>query len=366
MAITFSKSISTTKLLNAYNNNVIEFASDSGFNSVSCSINIGGSNFVITPNTSNTFNFNLKHVVKALIDNKFADDVIADAQIKADTTLKTSYLVTYTITLTTGTDVIAQTYVFVKSIEQIANVSNRLLTQQHILNTNDLTIFKGYPFDIAHYSDGNVTLLGNISTTLSETATNTYRIFFLNRKTDFKIRVLADSGTYEDNACWLIGNDYELLSDGFNTLYVEGTTQEALTIDLKPTCNGVYLKWFNRFGGFSYWLFNSVYVDSIKTKTIDSYNVDFESIDNTFTTSLILGKLTDKERVLTYNKLTVAERLQINDLFSSPRVELYNGNVNEELSTWQTVKVKDGAFVTDNTKRIFSNVKLTIEINDFN
>ena len=49
MAITFSKTISETEILNAYNDNVVEFESDSAQVSVKCNINIGGEDLLTFP-----------------------------------------------------------------------------------------------------------------------------------------------------------------------------------------------------------------------------------------------------------------------------------------------------------------------------
>jgi len=372
MAVTFSKEISVTELLNTYNNNVVEFTSDAipGGETISkATIDIGGLlPFEITP-INDVFRWNFKETVSVLLNNNFDDDVIADADIKADTSLISSFITTYTITFSDDTtDVIVKTYVFVKSVEQIANVSTRLLTQQQILTPKELTFFKGFPFDIGHYSDGNVTIFNNkleVNNVLTETATDTFRLFLLNKRSQFRNRVIPDGGIYEENICWLEGFNYELLEEGFNTLDIQGTTSETLTINLKDICSGTYLKWFNRGGAWTYWLFNPIYKESTKTKTFDTFNVDFESIGDTFKTELITGKDSDLTRNLMYENLTEAERLQINSLFSSPRVEMYNGEQGEILSTWQAVGQIDGSFETLNTKRGLSNVKLKIRINDY-
>jgi hypothetical protein len=369
MAITFSKSISTTELLNTYNNNVVEFSSDNVLDSKSCNINIGGFDLVITPDSSNLFRYNFKEIAKVILDNRFADDIVADADIKADPSLINTSLVTYTVTFSDdSTEQTTETYSFVKSVEQIANVSSRLIAEQQILVPTELTFFKGLPIDFAHYSDGDVTLINSglgVTKTLSETATDTYRIYLLNKRSQFKNRVDADGGIYEDNICWEEGYDYELLKDGWNTLCVEGTTKEVLTINLKDICDGAYLKWFNRKGGWSYWLFESIYSETSRTKTVDQYTVDFESLKDTFASDLITGKTSEKSRRVSYSGLTDDERLQVIDIFSAPRVELYNGVVGEELGTWKTVKVKDGTFTTLNTKRKAFNVVLDIELRDY-
>ena len=349
MAITFSKSISTTKLLNAYNNNVVEFTSDSILDATKCTITIGGKSFEITPNSSNVFRFNFREIVKVLMSNNFEDTITPTTNLEIDNSLNNSYNVVYTITLSdTSTETTNQTYVFVKSVEQIANVSNRLLTGQSLLSNNVLTFFKGFPFDIGHYSNGNVTVT-NTTTTLNKIltsiATNTDRIFL-----SLGDSIIQDTGV-------------DILNVGYNNVTIN---VDALTVKLNDvTCGGTYLKWFNNKGGYSYWLFNPIHKEKVTVKTLDSFNVDFESIDNTYTTELIMGKTAVTTRDLLAESLTDNEMLQIKDLFVSPRIEMYNGVYGGAFSTWQTVKVKSGTVQTQNTKKDFHNIKLTIEINQY-
>lgn len=383
MAITFSKSISITKLLNAYNNNVVEFTSDAipGGESISkATINLGGIDFEITP-ISNVLHFNFKEVIKVLInDNNHADPILPTSNIEVDNTLNESELVTYTITFSDdSTEQTTRTYVFVKSVEQIANVSNRLLTEQQILTPLNLTFFNGYPFDVAHYSDGDITLTNTatgVSGLLSSTATNTDRIFLSlgdslyldssSSASQFQTRVEDDGGTYEVNTCWL-ATLLALLNLGVNTITVVGTTTETLTIFLSDLCSGTYLKWVNPEGGWSYWLFNPIHIESVATKTKDVFNVDFESIDNTYATRLITGKDSVKPRQLLTERLSQSEILQVASILDSPRVELYNGESGDAITvdSWQTVLVEDGTFVVDNTKSEWTKLKITIDINKY-
>ena len=98
MAINFSKSISTTEFLNAYNNNVVEFSSDNVLDSVKCTITIGGFPFVITP-INNLFRFNFKEVIGVLINqNNHKDNIVPTSNIEVDNSLLGSWNVDYTIT----------------------------------------------------------------------------------------------------------------------------------------------------------------------------------------------------------------------------------------------------------------------------
>lgn len=380
MAITFSKSISITEFLNAYNNNVVEFTSDAipGGESISkATIDIAGL-FApeITP-ISNVFEFNFRKSSSVLInDNNHADPILPTSDIEVDNSLKENWLVTYTITFSDDTtEQTTRTYNFLKSVEQIANVSNRLITEQQILTPLNLTFFKGFPFDVGHYSDGDITLT-NTSTglivVLTSTATNVDRIFFsrgnatIGEASIFKTRVEADGGTYEENSCYalLAGS---ILNVGFNTITIVDRITKTLIIKLVDLCAGTYLKWLNEDGAWGYWLFNPIHKENIRTKTLDEVNVDFESIGDTYTTSVITGKEAKRQRVLISDSLTQNEMLQLESLLSSPRVELYNGVQDDAVTvdSWQTVKVLDGGFRVANTKRPITDLKITIDINKY-
>ena len=384
MAITFSKAISTSKLLNAYNNNVVEFTSDAipaGESIKKASILINGSTFEITPDNNNVLRFNFKEVVKVAINNNFKDTITPTTDLHIDNTLKGSYTVTYTITFTdSSTETINKTYVFVKSVEQIANVSNRLLTEQQILGRKTLTAFNGYPFDITRYSDGDVTITNTataVAATLTSTATNTERIYFdlgnsklskPDEKTVFMASVLADGGTWIGESCYVYVVGGDILKTGLNTITVVGTITETLTIDLKDiSCGGTYLKWFNQFGGWTYWLFQPIHKEKITTKTIDTFNNDFDSIDNTYTTELITGKTATYTRALKAEALTSNEMLQLRDIITSPRIEMYNGSYGDAVtsSSWQTVSIKSASQIVNNTKHNLIDFKVTIKINQY-
>lgn len=377
MAITFSKSISTTEFLNAFNNNVVEFSSDDVLDSVKCVVNINSIDFEITPDTSNVFRFNFKEAVSTFVkQNRFADDIIPDEDIEADTTLKYSYEVTYTITFSDDSEENTnQTYVFLRSVEQIANVSSRLLTEQQVLTPTDLTFFNGYPFDVAHYSDGNLTAINTgtgFSIELTSATGTTDRIFFsrggvvIGEASSFKTRVEADGGTYETNSCFT-AIATGLINIGYNNITLIDSTTITLDILLKDICDGVYLKWANKKGGFSYWLFNPIYKDKLTIKTIDVFNTDFDSIDETYTTELVTKRQPTFTKDLVYNNLTASQMSQIEDILDSPRIEMYNGDKgdSQSVSSWQTVTVKSASQIIKNTKHSLINFKLKIKVNKY-
>lgn len=378
MAITFSKSISTSILLNAYNNNVVEFTSSAipvGETITKATILISGSTFTITP-ISDVLEFNFREVVNAILNNDFEDAIVPDTYLEADATLIGSYTVTYTVTFSDlTTENIAESYTFIKSVEQIANITSKSNATQSFLNQSSQTFFYGYPFDLQRYSR---TVNSNLTVTNLETlgvdaftlaATNLDRFYFLKNGYAFEQRALALGATYVENPCNLNGLNYGLLKIGYNTITMfDNTTTDTFNIKLEDVdCGGTYLKWVNEEGGYSYWLFHPVHKTNIKTKTAGKFNTDFDNLATTFTTSLISGKTATNTRSLIADQIDANELNQIKSIIASPRVEMYNGTYMSDPSTgdWQTVDVFDGNFLTESTKRGIGSFKIKIKINKF-
>lgn len=285
--------------------------------------------------------------------DNFLDDKLPSADLIIDTNLQKSWTVTYTITLADdSTDATNQTYFFLRSVEQIGFVSNKLLTVQHLLNLPTLTMWLGYPFDIARFSEGDVTVR-NLDTT------------------GFKLLTSVDNNT---ERIWLSRGDSVITGTGtiieksIANMRLDGVTDVDFTLKIVDTgCDGTYLKWINEFGTWSYWLFNPIHVESINPKSADIFNLDFESIDNTYQTMLAIGKKTDKQRKITAKNLSTEEALQLQSMFLSPRVELYNGSYGDAVTSasWQTVLVSDGRLVTSNTKKLLNNMSATIMMKQY-
>lgn len=373
MAITFTKSRSITEYLNGFNNNKVEFSSDDVLDSTKCNVNIGGKDFVITPDTSNVFRFNFQEVVRVLISGQFTDNLTYGLPNEyEDTDLYWSYLATYTITFTDdSTEQTSETFRFLRSVAQIGDTQTAFADGLLMHNTQ-VTVFNGYPFDLSFLNDA--TAFDIVNSTNGKVVTfagagESTRVIFgsgLLGLSEFAQRVDDDSGTIEVGC-----HDIEIvdfLKIGFNNVsfFADGFADHTMTIELKNICDGVYLKWFNREGSWSYWLFEKVYQENLKTKIQDKYSIDYENLEDTTATNLIRGKDTDKNRSLKQTLLTQAQRLQVESVLTSTRVELYTGIQNGGLGTWQTVIVSQGKFDLQNTKNNSSLIEFKIEINDYN
>jgi len=377
MAIIFTKNPAVSIIQNAFNNNIVEFNSNVPVDYNKCEIDIAYLSqtykFVITP-IQGVFYFNLKEIVSKIAkENDFKDELTSINLGVNSYDLFFSLNATFTVFLTSGgTDTPStQFYNFYKSIMQINNPYPNVFgttATLDIVNYNTLTMFKGYPFDFSVFSLNDISLL---NTTTNETAilptTQTQnRVFFSNGTTlgSFEARVLGLSGGFLVSSSYVTEN--KLIKDGLNKLQLsESLIKTDLNLTLKDYC-GVYLKYFNNYGNYSYWLFEDVYDSRLSVKTKGTVNVDFKDIDETFVTELTTGKLAEKIINLRSKNLDNNQRLQLESLFVSPRVEMYLGSKDEFLTSyenkWQTVILEDGTFTQETSKRDLSNIVISIRL----
>lgn len=373
MAITFTKTRSETNYLDGFNNNIVEFSSDEGvLEHIKCTINIGGVDFVITPSPSNLFRFNFLEAVRSLISGKFEDSMsMDDVGDINDTNLIWTYLVTFTITFSDdSTEQTTKTFNFLRSVSQIGQ-QDRVISEGHLMSEDNLIVFSGYPFDFAFLNDGNVFSIINKTTGKRIDFDSTFddtRIVTHNGNiglSEFAIRVQDDGGTFESNCH---GDVVDILQAGFNTICLQGDVikDKELTIEVKDVCGGLYLKWLNRKGSWSYWLFERVYTEDTGAKSVDKYVDDFENLEDAVGSQRITGKDTDKTGKVRQTVVSINAFNQLKDILSSPNVQLWNGTQNGGVGTWQGVILKDGKWMTKNTKTNLVNLEFTVELTDYN
>lgn len=383
MAIVYTQKPSETKLLNAFNNNIITF-SDVSKTAVKCSISIlkGVDEyvFVITP-IGGVFNFNLVEITKYLSksdnlkDNDTPSIGIASTDLDLFFNITVDLTITFSDLTTSPNDFILR---FIRSVVQINDTRDLSFNKLQLLAGSDITYFKGFPFDISFYSFGTYmnftnTQLGT-SYNFTTTASTPQRVYPSDGQyllSTFNGRVLnLTDGFLVDNSC--VTTEQRLLKVGLNDVVVnDSVISYGMNVKLNDNCRGVYLKWINEFGSWSYWLFSEIYTATIKASTIDSFSVNFEDITNTHSTNLITGKLADNTLDLRYKNLTTDEVGQIKSILTSPRVELFTGVYEQIISSanyenyWQTVEVVDGAFTIVNTKRDLVNLAIQIKKNKY-
>ena len=371
MAIAFSKPISTTALLNAYNNNVVEFSSDNVLDSTKCTINLGGFDFVITP-INNLFRFNYKELLRVLINtNNFTDDILPSLILADETshvyndTVNTylSELVTYTITFSdTSTEQTTNTYKFLKSIEQLEQNKVGVVTGGngiYILspflkataNKYTITYFEGYPFDLSVYVEtpGVVTVL-NQTNALSH---------------DFAFDNIINRFFLSDGRTTITINDFVPLVDGLNELKLT-IGADVIYIDVwkVPSIEGQYVKWQNQYGGWNYWLFNCYHERARKDKDLKTVSNDFNDVSDTTVPIYEMGKTSVDTLTLIADSVGENDQEVLNGILDSPRVYLFTNTRLTQVTdvSWLGVKKKATNTIITDYKSSLKNYKIKIEL----
>jgi hypothetical protein len=324
--ITFTTGLPETTVLNAFNNNVVEYYSDHSSTAIKSVITLLGKDFEITPNTNGVFHFNFKELVKRLInENYFRDTIEPDVNLSfvyEDQTVYREIQVEYKIEFVDATfETTIKNYKFLKSVEQLENFRKNLVntenTKLSILTpfrdssskTYFSTYFFGYPFDVSIYSDQIRTItIENKNTQLSTTIDLTKGVnrLYLSDGDHFSFENLLP------------------LYYGINELEFRINTNEHITLFLKKVESkcGVYLKWFNNEGGWNYFLFDSS-KSKRRVKSIGVLDNDFENMIDTKESEIQMGVNSSDSLKMYANRLHEYEKEIINGLSESPKIYKY-------------------------------------------
>ena len=364
--ITFSKDL--LSLNPAYNDSIIEFSSNFLFALTRARIVIGGHSFNAIA-FNNRFTFNFKEIVKVLINSNRHDDVITPNlsggnYIYDDSNVVKSYNVVITIYNQVGqNESINKTYNFIRGVEQLPNYKKKitinpstrvLLPTDNYVDYN-VKYWEGYPFDFAvqgltlfqPYFFKNITT--NQQTT-SATTSNTHvkRIFI------------------SDGANSTTESDILVANSTLNKLefYDNNTFKANIYLKKEESRCGVYLKWLNSKGSYSYWLFDNGYKGSINTKIMDEVGGKYDNLQSLTSTSYITGKNATQTLALS-TSFEGIYRDYLTDLMSSPAVWMYQYDEpfhQQEVGDFLGVVVSAGNFQNIDKKLNKGKLNLTITL----
>ena len=393
--------VDANNFLNIYNNNVVNIDYDgspetetANYLRVTVTRGVESAEFQVTQFTTSPeaqlFTFNLKEVFKSLVsDAKNRDLKTPISQVVTDGGLLQEYSVQYGLIHNEPelNNYYNYTYKAFKSVEQIGETIVKPITDPYILSNYNITMFKGYPFDFSLYTDAGsmniVNLTNGNSIHYPSVGVGVNRVFLsrgeylldeIDEYQNFVNRVANAGGTLITNPCYSPSSSLPILNIGYNNIQIESGsfTSQVLKVRLIDACEGVYLKWFNEKGAWSYWLFNNIHKDKISSRVIDVYNTDFDSIEQTYFPSLITGKEAENTLDLIYNALDDNEYNQVKSVITSPRVELFIGNKDDDYSlsvanggadyakAWMGVRVLNGT-ITKSNKIGFNDIKISID-----
>jgi hypothetical protein len=308
----------------AYNDSIIEFETTAtGTTSANISINSTGDYFTVY-GINNKYFFNFRNIASTLINqNNFKDTIIPSlliSNIYDDETLSLSLPITISIN-NFSSETISKTYSFTKNVEQLIGYSNKINSSNNIklllptLNNIDyhLTYFEGYPNDFSIYglTSGDTFNFKNNSTYNSSSVYTS--------STSLPKRIFLSDGGNNELTTSFIG-----LSSTINKieLYVNDNFKSNIKIKRIDSKCGIYLKWFNDSGSYSYWLFDNVLTETLTTTTIDEINGTSDNLQNVSSTSQITGKKANKTLRLS-TSFNDFDKEYLTSILTSPSVEMY-------------------------------------------
>ena len=362
--ITFSKDLLT--LNPAYNDSIIQFESTTITGATRAMITIEGMSFVSVPNNEK-FTFNFKEIIKSIINtNRLEDTIIPDLSdefLYPDGNIVKTFQVDITVFNLTSNESITKNYKFSRSVEQLMNYKRLininapikiLLPTQNFIDYT-VRVFEGYPFDFGIYGIGawQTYYFKNLTTNqrtgdLVNNHNHVTRVFLSDgANSTTELDVLVQSSTLNKLELWV--------DDNF--------TANINILKMESDC-GIYLKWLNSRGSYSYWKFNSVYKSTITPKTIDDFEGRYDNLQNLTATSYLIGK-TATQTIAVESNYTDDDANYLADLVTSPHVQMYSHttpfNQQQEFD-FIGVKVSDTAFIPLDTKRNKNKMKLTITL----
>lgn len=364
--ITFSTPISETQLLTAHNNNIVVFTSDLVKTPAKAEITIGTNMFTYYPHPNRTFYVNFLEWFNKLINiDNYTDDLNPD--------LTTAYVYDWTAKSLLELSInfkITFTDNFFEDITKTVKVLNASVQEEYYKRTYPLNssiadsfpmtpyqnstlksvyvkMWRGMPFDLTMYTGTATDIeIVNISNLLDAT---------------FPVEGKVNRIVFCDGALDTSITDVLSLANGYNRLTINGYD---LLVEVDDSiCDGVYLKWINEQGGYSYWMFPKG-ERSRPIKSLGVLNNDFKNVQDTTSPAIQLGKRSNDMMKFTSDTLTEDQNLLVKTLFDSTKVYLFTG-VAFELNTstdWLEVEVNNNSVVVERAKTTNNEYQISIDL----
>lgn len=370
--IQFTKNINPTHLRKAYNNDVVELFTDSPLEPLYCNVTSGTAlNIRLYPSPDKRFFLNLKPYITTLLNTRNFEDTLLpvlnsypESYIYNST--QGSYLelpVTFKIALEGGTeDALTHNLAWFAGVEQPTDYNTFLKTSWFLLtpftkataNHQYIKYWQGYPFDISLYHAGTTVTLRNTTTLMN-------RQFSVPGKIS---RIVFSDGRTDETL-----ESFFPLAEGFNKIRLMGSASETaddkfITLEKIPYKCGAYLKWFNKYGGYSYWLFENTYAIDRTTKQLGELDRDLSNLEDTFTRAIQIGKESQDTLKVVAELLTEDETRIVHGLLDSPKVYLFTGKPFSQNGTnsWVEVSLKTGNARIKNARQPLTNFAFDLEL----
>ena len=368
MAIVFTKDLLNTKLYTAYNNNIIDFYSDETSPAVKVTITIVLNVITLYPSPSGLFNYNFKELITTILNtDNFADDleIDIDTNFVYDWTDKVSLNQNIVFEITKQDATLISVTKDITWLSAYVNLRDykRTYPSQELL-VNDIAVLQktsvdnyykykvtywlGYPFGLTLWLNSQDLTITNETNLVDYTFTGNDkvdRLIFSDGRSDFSIANIIP------------------LADGFNNLNFNDIFNLELHTPYTQCSDGVYLKYINSFGGWSYWLFNKGNEDT-KTKDKGSLFNDYNNLEDTTSPLISLGKESSNTIQVQERNVNEDFKNQLTDLIDSPKVYLFTGLrfSKNTFNDWMEVVINDGSFRIENSRTNLYTFNFKIEL----
>lgn len=363
--IIFTQDISEDNNLMAYNNNVVRFFSDSSEVVLNCQITIGSLTALIYPLPDSSFYFNFKEYITTQINtNNFFDNVnpvLDTSDVNTFVYEGKSYLnlnVQFTINFVNETnETDTKNLKWLAGVEQLETYKKNEAQQGENIallplvpktaNTYYAKYSDGFPFDISFLNNNDIELVN--------TSNLTFAIF---PRVAQHTRVFFCDGDATETISDLI-----TIASGMNVL---GYEDKFIRLESDQHCDGVYFKWFNNYGGYSYWLFPKFDQRTKSIRNVGEINTNFENLSDTFSQSAQLGNNATNRLVVSSDKLTEEQFNLLVTILTSPKVFLFTGERFDRASfnDWMEVRIATSNQLTRRYKGQANEIILDVELPD--
>lgn len=329
--IQFEKSLPSNKILWAFNNNTLKYR-DTSVNANYSDIDCGIFSVRLRPDPSGFFFFNFLEHLKKVIAKDFEDtadftitgnplSLIYNATTQNLLNLNAAISFTDGDFITNPVIVPLQFMAGVMQIEQyqkgetyqegffMLSYPNRFTNQNYKIN-----YWPGYPFDFTLFSDFQTSLsLRNLSTEISLTLPINHKVF----------RIAFGDGSHDETI-----EDHLPLVFGLNTLKISVDTTAVDSLIARvvkhPERCGIYIKFRNQYGGWSYWLFNQRHLRTRTARQGEEIENDWKDIFDTTSTTIQSGVDSSHDTLrLMADRLDEEDVRVLSYLIESPKIYLY-------------------------------------------
>ncbi|KOS07007.1 hypothetical protein AM493_13920 [Flavobacterium akiainvivens] len=377
--ITFTTAVTQRSLYMAFNNLIIRYYSTTTTTPLYSEITgltIGTAAMPIRlyPDPNGWFFFNFRPYVAALINrNNFEDTV--QPQIDAANADTFVYYVSNRVFLqrlvqikvylpgveTPETHTV--TLSWLAGVQQLGDPFEYVVSNTYVLspfmagtaNSYYLKYWQGYPFDIPFYASITGLTLKNETNLLQQEfpSLGAYgtRLFVSDGRTDESLEDLLP------------------LAVGYNRLrikrYEEDTDKDPfIHLEKMPYKCGIYLKWLNAQGGYSYWLFEDTYSIDRATKSLGELDRDNNNLGDTFARTTQIGKESIDTLKVVAELLTENESRIVQGILDSPKIYLFTGKPYSQSSYrhWVEVSLKTTSARIKNPREPLTNFMFDIEL----